>query len=465
LVVDDDAALNLALCAHFEDRGWRATGAHDCAAALAATTGATFDVVLLDVQLPDGDDVELLVRLLKRNPHLSVILMTGGRDVERAMQAIAAGAFDWLPKPFEPAELERLVDRALAARQAPAAGTAETDEAPLRTLVGESRALLEIGKTLARVAPNDTRVLITGESGTGKEVIARLVHIYSGRRGPFVAVNCAALVETLLESELFGHERGAFTGAHAAKPGKFEQAAYGTLFLDEVGELPPTVQAKLLRVLQEGVFERVGGTRTLETRARVVAATNRDLPAEVITSRFREDLLYRLAVVTLHVPPLRERREDILPLARHLLTRACRRLARSTVTLAPDAEAWLRACDWPGNVRELDNALARALLHVRGPMLTADVLDSPVAALLSSATPANAFRDASGRLYSLDALEAMQIANSDGAPHLPECPLSGTQGGKPSLKALTRFSVPLRLRPRIPKASPAACPSKFRVNR
>ena len=165
LVVDDDAALNLALCAHFEDRGWRATGVHDCAAALAATTGATFDVVLLDVQLPDGDGVELLVRLLERNPHLSVILMTGGRDVERAMQAIAAGAFDWLPKPFEPAELERLMDRALAARQATAAGTAETDEAPLRTLVGESRALLEIGKTLARVAPSDTRVLITGESG------------------------------------------------------------------------------------------------------------------------------------------------------------------------------------------------------------------------------------------------------------------------------------------------------------
>ena len=412
LVVDDDAALNLALCAHFEDRGWQATGVYDCAAALAATAGAAFEVVLLDVQLPDGDGVELLGRLLERDPHLPVILMTGGRDVERAMQAIAAGAFDWLPKPFEPAELERLVDRALAARQATAAGTAETDEAPLRTLVGESRALLEIGKTLARVAPSDTRVLITGESGTGKEVIARLVHVYSGRRGPFVAVNCAALVETLLESELFGHERGAFTGAHAAKPGKFEQAAEGTLFLDEVGELPPTVQAKLLRVLQEGTFERVGGTRTLETHARIVAATNRDLPAEVTAGRFREDLLYRLAVVTLHVPPLRERREDILPLARHLLARACRRLDRSAVTLAPDAEAWLRARDWPGNVRELDNVLARALVHVRGPRLTADMLDGPIAAPPDDATATDAFRDASGRLYSLDELEAIQIANA-----------------------------------------------------
>lgn len=412
LVVDDDAALDLALCAHFEDRGWRATGVPDCAAALAATTGATFDVVLLDVQLPDGNGVELLGRLLERDPHLPVILMTGGRDVERAMQAIAAGAFDWLPKPFEPAELERLVDRARAARQATAAGVAELDDAPPRTLVGESRALLEIGKTLARVAPSDTRVLITGESGTGKEVIARLVHTYSGRRGPFVAVNCAALVETLLESELFGHERGAFTGAHAAKPGKFEQAAEGTLFLDEVGELPPTVQAKLLRVLQEGAFERVGGTRTLETRARIVAATNRDLPAEVTAGRFREDLLYRLAVVTLHVPPLRERREDILPLARHLLARACRRLDRSAVTLASDAEAWLRARDWPGNVRELDNVLARALVHVRGPQLTADVLDGPAAAPPAGATPADAFRDAGGRLYSLDELEAIQIASA-----------------------------------------------------
>ena len=412
LVIDDDAALNLALCAHFEDRGWRVTGVHNCAAGLAATTGATFDVVLLDVQLPDGEGVELLGRLLEIDPDLPVILITGGRDIERAMQAIAAGAFDWLSKPFEPAELERLVDRAHAARQATAADGAETDDAPARTLVGESRALLEIGKTLARVAPSDTRVLITGESGTGKEVIARLVHTYSGRRGPFVAVNCAALVETLLESELFGHERGAFTGAHAAKPGKFEQAAEGTLFLDEVGELPPTMQAKLLRVLQEGVFERVGGIQTLHTRARIVAATNRDLLVEVAAGRFREDLLYRLAVITLHVPPLRERREDILPLARHLLARAGRRLGLATVALAPDAEARLRARDWPGNVRELDNVLARALLHARGPVLTADLLDGPAGVPPADATPADAFRDPGGRLYSLDELEAMQVANA-----------------------------------------------------
>ena len=446
LVVDDDAALNLALCAHFEDRGWRATGVYDCAAALAATAGAAFDVVLLDVQLPDGDGVELLGRLLERDPHLPVILMTGGRDVERAMQAIAAGAFDWLPKPFEPADLERWVDRAQAARQATVAGGAETDDAPLRTLVGESRALLEIGKTLARVAPSDTRVLITGESGTGKEVIARLVHTYSGRRGPFVAVNCAALVETLLESELFGHERGAFTGAHAAKPGKFEQAAEGTLFLDEVGELPPTMQAKLLRVLQEGAFERVGGTRTLETHARIVAATNRDLPAEVAAGRFREDLLYRLAVVTLHVPPLRERREDILPLARHLLARACRRLDRSAVTLAPDAEAWLRARDWPGNVRELDNVLARALVHVRGPRLTADMLDGPIAAPPDGATATDAFRDANGRLYSLDELEAMQIANAlreTGGHKGRACAILGIS--RPALeRKLNRYGLRLR---------------------
>lgn len=412
LVIDDDAALNLALCAHFEDRGWQATGTYDCATGLAAATAATFDVVLLDVQLPDGDGVELLSRLLKLDPRLPVILITGGRDVERAMQAIAAGAFDWLPKPFEPTELERLVDRAQAARQATAAGGTDTDDAPLRTLVGESRALLEIGKTLARVAPSDTRVLITGESGTGKEVIARLVHTYSGRRGPFIAVNCAALVETLLESELFGHERGAFTGAHAAKPGKFEQAAEGTLFLDEVGELPATMQAKLLRVLQEGTFERVGGTQTLKTHARIVAATNRDLLAEVTAGRFREDLLYRLAVVTLHVPPLRERREDILPLARHLLTRACQRLNQTRVTLAPDAEAQLQRRDWPGNVRELDNVLARALLRIHGPVLTADLLDGPVTAPLDSATLADAFRHSSGRLYSLDELEAIQVANA-----------------------------------------------------
>ena len=446
LVIDDDAALNLALCAHFEDRGWQATGVYDGAAALAATTGAAFEVVLLDVQLPDGDGVELLSRLLKLDPCLPVILITGGRDVERAMQAIAAGAFDWLPKPFEPAELERLVDRAQAARQATAAGGTETDDAPLRTLVGESRALLEIGKTLARVAPSDTRVLITGESGTGKEVIARLVHTYSGRPGPFVAVNCAALVETLLESELFGHERGAFTGAHAAKPGKFEQAAEGTLFLDEVGELPPTMQAKLLRVLQEGTFERVGGTQTLKTHARIVAATNRNLLAEVTAGRFREDLLYRLAVVTLHVPPLRERREDIVPLARHLLTRAGRRLNQSRVTLAPDAEVRLRMRDWPGNVRELDNALARALLHVHGPVLTADLLDGPAAAPPDGTTLADAFRDSSGRLYSLDELEAIQVANAlqeTGGHKGRACAILGIS--RPALeRKLDRYGLRLR---------------------
>jgi DNA-binding NtrC family response regulator len=446
LVIDDDAALNLALCAHFEDRGWQATGRYDCATGLAAATAVTFDAVLLDVQLPDGDGVELLSRLLKLDPHLPVILITGGRDVERAMQAIAAGAFDWLPKPFEPAELERLVDRAQVARQATTAGRTETDDAPLRTLVGESRALLEIGKTLARVAPSDTRVLITGESGTGKEVIARLVHIYSGRHGPFIAVNCAALVETLLESELFGHERGAFTGAHAAKPGKFEQAAEGTLFLDEVGELPPTMQAKLLRVLQEGTFERVGGTQTLKTHARIVAATNRNLLAEVTAGRFREDLLYRLAVVTLHVPPLRERREDILPLARHLLTRAGRRLNQPKVTLAPDAEARLRMRDWPGNVRELDNVLARALLHVHGPVLTADLLDDPVAASPKGANSTGAFRDSSGRLYALDELEAIQVANAlqeTGGHKGRACAILGIS--RPALeRKLDRYGLRLR---------------------
>ena len=273
-----------------------------------------------------------------------------------------------------------------------------------------------VGRAMATVEPREQaaveRFLLALVDGEERGEIARLVHTYSGRRGPFVAVNCAALVETLLESELFGHERGAFTGAHAAKPGKFEQAAEGTLFLDEVGELPLTMQAKLLRVLQEGVFERVGGTQTLKTCARIVAATNRDLLAEAAARRFREDLLYRLAVVTLHVPPLRERREDILPLARHLLARAGRRLGHSTVMLAPDAEVRLRVRDWPGNVRELDNVLARALLHVRGPVLTADLLDGPVAVPLSGTVPANAFRDPNGRLYSLDELEAMQVANA-----------------------------------------------------
>lgn len=373
LVVDDDAALNLALCAHFEDRGWQATGVYDCAAALVATAGTIFEGVLLDVQLPDGDGVELLGRLLERDPHLPVILMTGGRDVERAMQAIAAGAFDWLPKPFEPAELERLVDRAQAARQATVAGAAETDDAPLRTLVGESRALLEIGKTLARVAPSDTRVLITGESGTGKEVIARLVHTYSGRRGPFVAVNCAALVETLLESELFGHERGAFTGAHAAKPGKFEQAAEGTLFLDEVGELPPTVQAKLLRVLQEKELQRLGSPKLVKVDVRVIAATNRDLAKAVAEGRFREDLYYRLNVFPITVPPLRDRLEDVPLLVWTFVEEFSTAMGKSVETIAKASLRALQQYQWPGNVRELRNVIERAMILASGSTLKIDL--------------------------------------------------------------------------------------------
>jgi DNA-binding NtrC family response regulator len=243
-----------------------------------------------------------------------------------------------------------------------------------RDLIGRSAAMLAVSKDIALSAGSEATVLITGESGTGKEVVARLIHQHSGRGGPFIAVNCAAIVDTLLESELFGHEKGAFTGAQARKLGKLELARDGTLFLDEVGELAPLLQAKLLRALQERVFERVGGTQEITTNARVVAATNRDLTAEAKAGRFREDLVYRLDVIHIRMPPLRERKEDIPLLAEALLERIARRIHKPLPSLTGAAMARLQDHDWPGNVRELENLLTQAAVHARTQIITPDLL-------------------------------------------------------------------------------------------
>ena len=389
LIVEDDEALLEMLSLHFEDAGFDVQGATTWRGAAARLQAARFDLVLLDQQLPDGRGSEQLGEILAQDPDLPVIMITGQHDLELAIEAIQRGAADFVHKPIKTDELQRTIERLLqqrtsAQRAAPQAepGTAE----PARGLIGRSEAMLAVSKAIALSARSSASVLITGESGTGKEVVARLIHQHSGRRGPFVAVNCAAIVETLLESELFGHEKGAFTGAQARKLGKFELADEGTLFLDEVGELAPTLQAKLLRVLQERVFERVGGTQPLATGGRVVAATNRDLFAEAQAGRFRKDLIYRLKVIEIPMPPLRARREDIPLLVEGLLARIAARLGTPPPRISVEALRRLAAHEWPGNVRELENVLTQATLQARTGLITAELLplappagDAPVA--------------------------------------------------------------------------------------
>ncbi|MFO1419400.1 MAG: sigma-54 dependent transcriptional regulator [Candidatus Competibacteraceae bacterium] len=406
LIVEDDAALNLALTLHFEEQGFRVTRAHRIQEALAALATCPPDAALLDQQLPDGTGLELLGQLLAREPGVPVIMMTGARDLDLAIRAIQQGAYDFVYKPLQTQELELTLARALQHRQlvqkAGALGDDPTPPAVSGTMLGQSRALLAVSKDIALVAPSDARVLITGESGVGKEMVARAIHHHSGRPGSFLAVNCAAIVDTLLESELFGHEKGAFTGAVACRPGKFELADEGTLFLDEVGELAPGLQAKLLRVLQEEVFERVGGTQPLTSRARVIAATHRDLPAEVRAGRFREDLFYRLNTYAIPMPPLRERRDDIPLLVAGLMERIARSLQRPPLKMTETALARLCQYDWPGNVRELVNVLTQALVRARYPVLTPDLLSLPD----RPSAPAAA---TDGPLLSLDEVEALHV--------------------------------------------------------
>ncbi len=424
LVIEDDAALAEVLSLHFEDQGASVGVACTFADGLAAASAGAFDLALLDQHLPDGTGIELLPRLLNAAPDLAVIMMTGRHDLELAIEAMRRGAADFVHKPVQPAQLEESIERLLARRRAARAATARPAEPSRvqRDLIGRSAAMLEVSKGIALAARGATTVLIGGESGSGKEVVARLIHQHSRVPSPFVAVNCAAIVDNLLESELFGHERGAFTGATARKPGRFEQARTGTLFLDEVGELAPPLQAKLLRVLQEGTFERVGGTETLSSNARVVAATNRDLMAEVAAGRFREDLAYRLRVVEIRVPPLRERREDIPLLVDGLLARIAERLALPRPRITDEAEARLATHDWPGNVRELENLLTRAALDARDGIITSDMLALPDPA---GAAPVSATDSVLRTLDEVQAEHIQRVLSNTGGHKARSCEILG----------------------------------------
>ena len=363
--------------------------------ALASLEKDPADLLLTDLRLPGMDGVEVLTRARALDPELPVILMTAHATIPTAIEAMKRGAFDYVEKPFDNTELKALVQRALEvtrlARENRYLRAELVQRHSLETVVTESEAVHGVFELARRAARSRSTVLVTGESGVGKELVARAVHYHSDRVGkPFIAVNCKAFAQGVLESELFGHEKGAFTGAERAKPGLFERADGGTLFLDEIGDVDTDFQAKLLRVLQERRLQRVGGSEEREIDVRLVAATNRDLKSEASQGTFREDLYFRLAVIPIHIPPLRERREDVLPLARHFLTRWNEELGRSVRGWSEAVERYFVEHDWPGNVRELENTLERGVVLARGDTLELDDL------LVDPADGANTTEPSSG---------------------------------------------------------------------
>jgi two-component system NtrC family response regulator len=326
---------------------------------------ATVDLSLNPQNGADLGGMRLLEQMLDQNPAARIIVITGNADESNALQAVRLGAFDYYSKPIRLEEIKVIIQRAfyIHALQQRIQQSYPNPDGGFHGIIGKSKGMQEISRFITRVAPSDISVLICGESGTGKEIVAHAIHQQSPRKNnPFVVVNCGAIPDNLLESELFGHEKGAFTGAHAQKRGKFELAHTGTLFLDEIGELAPNLQVKLLRFLQDRKIERVGGTQAIELDVRIVAATNRDLKKDMENRVFREDLYYRLKVVPLDIPPLRKRKEDIIPLAQYFLQKFCREHRKPPIALSPEAEGALLMHPWPGNVRELENLISRAIV-------------------------------------------------------------------------------------------------------
>jgi DNA-binding NtrC family response regulator len=376
LVAEDDDLTRELLAKVLRRDSHEVIEAADGAEALEKLHAQPYDLVLSDVQMARVSGMEILDDLSRSSPDTPVVLITAYAEPGAAMDAITRGAADYLAKPVDVVALRATVARALERRRLRGENRQLRDEAMgKKALIGTSGAMLELYKQLAQVAPTDATVLITGESGSGKELVARTIHQRSRRvSGPYLAVNCAAIAEGVLESELFGHEKGAFTGAHATRRGLFEDASGGTLLLDEVGDVPHKMQAQLLRVLQEGEVRRVGGTAAIPIDVRVIAATNRDLAADVAEKRFRADLFYRLNVVALRIPPLRERGEDVVALARHFVALHAAQLGRPMPEMSDEALDRIRRYPWPGNVRELENALARAVAMMqRGVLLPGDL--------------------------------------------------------------------------------------------
>ena len=375
LVVDDDPGQRSLLRSFLQGQGLTVTVAASAREALDLLDASTPDMLISDVRMPGMTGLELLEQVAERYPGLPVLLVTAYADIRDAVGAMRSGAVDYLEKPIDLDELLAAVRRGLAlAASGPAQVAMEGMTIP-EGIVAESAPMKEVLREAALAAPSETRLLITGESGTGKEVVADIVHRWSARAGaPFIKVNCAAIPEQLLESELFGHEKGAFTGAVARRIGRFEEADGGTLLLDEIGEMSPALQAKLLRVTQDGRFNRIGANTEVHADVRILAATNRDLEREVEEGRFREDLFYRLNVMEIHLPPLRERRADIVPLAR----RFAEELSKGKPRFSPGVIVCLEQYAWPGNVRELRNAIERAVLLARGDVILTEHLPKRV---------------------------------------------------------------------------------------
>ena len=393
LLIDDDAGITASLRQVFGEEGYAVTVAVRGDEGLRVAGEQAFDVVLTDVRLPGLDGLEVVTRLHRSQPRLPIIVMTAHGTTDTAIEATKRGAYDYLLKPFEIPELLDILGRAVRSHRLMAAPVSLGGEpTPGKdTIIGSSRPMQAIFKEIGRVAARPVPVLIRGETGTGKELVARAIYQYSDRAAqPFIAINCAAIPATLLESELFGHERGSFTGAEQRRIGRFEQAHGGTLFLDEIGDLSADTQVKLLRVLQEGTIQRVGGKETIPVDVRVLAATHRDLETAVATKAFREDLLYRLNVVTLTLPPLARRPEDIPELVAYFLRRYGHELGVEEPAIQPDALEALARHAWPGNVRELENTVRRALLLSRGYPIGADTAAAAIVPVAATATEAAA---------------------------------------------------------------------------
>jgi two-component system response regulator AtoC len=375
LVVDDEPNLRRVLSAQLGRDGYEVQTAEDGEEALGILREHHIDLVISDLRMPKVDGMQLLKRALAMDDALPVVIITAHGTVDTAVEALKTGAFDYITKPFDQNEVRTVVRKALKTRDLSASEATRDEPAQIKQdyrygIIGKSPVIHELYSVLERVADTPTTVLIGGESGTGKELVARALHENSSRSNrPFIKVNCAAIPRELVESELFGYERGAFTGAVASKVGRFELANGGTLFLDEIGSIPIEMQVKLLRALQESEFERVGGVKTLQVDVRVVAATNSDLRREVAAGTFRDDLFYRLNVVPIQLPSLRERSSDIPLLVEHFVAKFNARLKKSVAGIEPDAERLLMAYPWPGNIRELENVIERAVLFCDGPRL------------------------------------------------------------------------------------------------
>ncbi len=379
LVVDDKDSMRNMLTQTLTEEGYRVDAAEDGRKALDLVRNKSYDLVLTDLKMPNIDGLELLSNVKEIDDETSVIVMTAFGTIEDAVAAMKRGAYDFITKPFDTEHLCVLVNRALENRRMQAENTLLREELlaghGLDNIIGKNEQMRELGNLIQKVSKSDASVLLQGESGTGKELFARAIHSLSNRKnGPYIPINCAAIPHELLENELFGSEKGAFTGAHARKMGKFEIANNGTIFLDEIGDMDIALQSKLLRVLQQKNFERLGGTKTVDVDVRVIAATNMDLQELIAQKKFREDLYYRLSVFPLGIPPLRDRRDDLPALADYFIEKYCKELKKPVKSLTRDALALIEKYHWPGNVRELENTIERAVILAEGKKITPEHL-------------------------------------------------------------------------------------------